>query len=135
MEAVKVICRYADGRIVKGNTLDFNPAKPMFHLLPMGAPSDADQAEVQLSDLKALFFVRDFEGNKLYSEKKEFSPAKKPAGRKLEVTFKDGEVLVGSTMGYDKKRLGFFLFPADPLSNNLKLFVVNVSVRAARYLV
>ncbi len=34
-------------------------------------------------------------------------------GRKVKVLFKDGEVLVGSTMGYDIKRLGFFLFPAD----------------------
>jgi hypothetical protein len=134
MEAVKVICRYLDGRIVKGHTLDFNPAKATFHILPTGAPPDADTSEISLSDLKALFFVKDFEGNKLYNEKKEFSPVKKPAGRKLEVTFKDGEVLVGSTMGYDKKRSGFFIFPADPMSNNLKVYVVTSSIQNARYI-
>lgn len=134
MEAVKVIARFADGRVVKGHTLDFNPVKPMFHLLPMGAPSDADQPEILVSELKALFFVRDFTGNPHYNEKKDFTAARKPQGRKLEVSFKDGEVLVGSTMGYDKKRTGFFLFPADPISNNQKVFVVNAAVKSARYL-
>ncbi len=135
VEAVKVIARFADGRVAKGHTLDFNPAKAMFHLLPMGAPTDADQPEIAISELKALFFVRDFTGNPHYTEKKDFSAARKPAGRRIEVTFKDGEVLVGSTMGYDKKRQGFFLFPADPISNNQKVYVVNAAVKSARYLV
>ena len=119
---------------MKGHTLDFNPAKAMFHLLPMGAPTDADQPEIAIVELKALFFVRDFTGNPHYNERKEFAATKTPAGRKLEVSFKDGETLVGSTMGYDKKRQGFFLFPADPLSNNQKVYVVNASVKSARYL-
>jgi hypothetical protein len=40
------------------------------------------------------------------------------------MSFKDGEMLVGSTMGYDPKREGFFLFPPDSQSNNMKVFVV-----------
>ena len=37
----------------------------------------------------------------------------------------DGEVLVGSTLGYDPKRQGFFIFPADPKSNNVRVYIVS----------
>jgi hypothetical protein len=57
-----------------------------------------------------------------------------PHGRKLEVTFLDGEVIVGSTLNYRPEGLGFFLCPADPRSNNLRIFVVCGSVRRARFI-
>jgi len=44
------------------------------------------------------------------------------------VSFKDGEVLIGSIVSYDPNRQGFFLFPADSQSNNLKVFVVSSAV-------
>jgi hypothetical protein len=52
----------------------------------------------------------------------------------MEVTCKDGEVIVGTTTGYDPKRPGFFLFPIDPLANNARVFMVNSAVRTARFL-
>jgi len=52
----------------------------------------------------------------------------------MEVTFQDGEVLVGSTLGYDPKRQGFFILPADPKSNNTRVYVVSIAVEKARYL-
>ncbi|MDO8955490.1 MAG: hypothetical protein Q7W38_01390 [Deltaproteobacteria bacterium] len=52
----------------------------------------------------------------------------------MEVTFKDKEVMVGSVLGYDPKRPGFFLFPSDPHSNNLKIFVVSRAVSKVNYL-
>jgi Family of unknown function (DUF6982) len=42
--------------------------------------------------------------------------------------------LIGYTPGYDSRRTGFFLFPADPRSNNLRIFVVSGAVAAVRYL-
>ena len=51
----------------------------------------------------------------------------------MEVTCKDGEVIVGSTTGYDPKRPGFFLFPIDPSANNVRVYVVASSVRTARF--
>jgi hypothetical protein len=48
----------------------------------------------------------------------------------VEVEFKDEEVLFGTTTGFDLKRPGFFLFPVDPQSNNLKVFVVSAAVRS-----
>jgi hypothetical protein len=56
------------------------------------------------------------------------------SGKKIEVTFKDGEVLVGTTTGYDTQRPGFFLFPADDKTNNTRTFVVTAAVKGVRFL-
>ena len=52
----------------------------------------------------------------------------------MEVTLADGECLVGTTEGYNPKRLGFFLIPPHPQGNNLRVFVVNASVREVKWL-
>jgi hypothetical protein len=44
-------------------------------------------------------------------------------GRKIGVVFKDGEVLVGTTQGYDRSRPGFFVVPADAESNDERVYV------------
>jgi hypothetical protein len=73
-----------------------------------------------LADLKAVFFVKKFDGNPDYKERKEFTEKDSPQGRKVEVAFADGEIMQGSVLGYNPKEIGFFLFPVDPLSNNLR---------------
>jgi hypothetical protein len=56
-------------------------------------------------------------------------------GLKVEVTFVDGEVMVGSTLlGYDPKRLGNFITPADIQSNNIRVFVISSAVKSVRQL-
>ncbi len=131
METVKVVARYKDGKILKGVTQNFFPNKDRFHLFPVDNPS-GPPAEVLIKDLKAVFIVRDFAGNPEYKERKEFEVGGKTVGTKIEVTFQDGEVIVGSTVGYDLKRQGFFVFPADPQSNNLRAFVVSAAVKDVR---
>jgi len=133
MEAVKVVVRYLNGKIVKGFTQDFFPNKDRFHLHP-AAKTSGESVEVTLKDLKAIFFVQDFQGNAQYHERKNYGEGEKPQGRKVEVTFVDGEVLVGSTLGYDPNRPGFFVFPADPKSNNKRVFVVTTAVKNVRNL-
>ena len=78
--------------------------------------------------------VKDFVGRPLYKERKKYVEGEKPSGKKVEVTFVDGEVLVGSTLGYDPKRQGFFMFPADSKSNNIRVYVVSSVVEKVRYL-
>jgi len=133
MEPVKVVVRYANGRVAKGFTQDFLSNKDRFHLHPAERAS-GDAREVLLRELKALFFVRDFGGNPQYDERKKYLEEEKPTGRRVEVTFKDGETLVGSTLGYDPNRPGFFFFPADPKSNNIRVFAVSPSVKQVRYI-
>jgi hypothetical protein len=133
MEPAKVVVRYLDGRVMKGFTQDFFPNKDRFHL-HHAAKSSGESVEVMLKDLKAIFFVQDFEGNAQYSERKSYGEGERAQGRKVEVTFADGEVLVGSTLGYDPNRPGFFIFPADPKSNNIRVFAVSSSVKKVRNL-
>jgi len=133
MERLRVVVGYNNGKVIKGFTEDFYPNKERFHLFPADNPSGGG-IEVSVNDLKAIFVVRDFIGDPLYKERKEYVEGEKPSGRKVEVTFKDGEMLVGSTLGYDPKRQGFFVFPADPKGNNIRAYVVSSAVVKVRYL-
>ncbi len=133
MEPIKVVARYIDGKRVKGFSQDFFPHKDRFHIYPAAKPS-GEATEVIVKELKAVFFVKDFAGNPMHEERKEYKEGEKPQGRKVEVTFKDNEVLVGTTLGYDPSRPGFFIFPADPKSNNVRVFVVSTAVKKVRYL-
>jgi hypothetical protein len=126
----RVVVRYANGRMLKGQTNDFFPNKPVFHLETN--PSEKGQ-EVEIKDLKAVFFVRELGGDPTYQKTNEFPP-QALSGRKVEVTFSDGEIIAGTTLGYDPSRPGFFLIPADPNSNNLRIFVVAKAVGKFRYL-
>jgi hypothetical protein len=49
------------------------------------------------------------------------------------VTFVDREVIMGSTLNYQSDGDGFFVLPADPRSNNIRVFVVSGSVRHVRF--
>ena len=133
LERVKVVVRYTNGDVVKGFTLDFFPNKEHFHIFPLDHPSNSS-IEVSIKDLKAVFVVRDFDGDPRYCEHKRFGQAEQPSGKKVEVLFNDGEVMVGTTLGYDRNRQGFFIFPADPKSNNIRVFVVCPAVRNVRQL-
>jgi hypothetical protein len=126
----KVIARFNDGRLVYGYTNDFHPSKNQLHLSPN--PRQGDSTYIPLSQLKALFFVREFMGDPTRVDSKDFLEA--PQGRKVEVTFRDREVMVGSTLGYRGEGNGFFIHPADPGSNNLRVFVTAVGAQRVRFL-
>jgi hypothetical protein len=134
MELIKVVIRYADGRVVKGYTRDFFPNKTSFHLELVYGDSKGKVIEVELQELKAVFFVKDFLGNRSYDERKSFLDGQQFTGRKVQVLFKDGELLIGSTVGYDPQRHGFFFFPADPETNNLKIYAVTSAVSKIEFL-
>ncbi len=120
----RVVVRYQDGRLLKGVTRDFFPAKPNFHL---EIESSDDPITVELSTLKAIFFVKSYEGNPDHVEDLTFENAR-GQGRKINVTFADGEVVAGFTTGYNPTKPGFWVFPTDPGSNNARIFVVSAAV-------
>lgn len=126
----KVIARFNDGRIVYGYTNDFHPSKNQLHLSPN--PRQGDSTYIPLAQLKALFFVREFMGDPTRVDSRDFLEA--PQGRKVEVTFRDREVMVGSTLGYRGEGHGFFIHPADPGSNNLRVFVTAAGTQRVRFL-
>ena len=133
MERQKVVLRFVDGRVVKGHLDDFSPKADS---ILIGEESDATQ-RFGMDELKAIFFVRTFEGDKARSERKSFEK-ENPPGKRVFVKFKDGESMVGYVEGevpWEKgfflehaKGKGFFLVPVDDESNNTKVFVIAQSV-------
>ncbi|MGC2061848.1 MAG: hypothetical protein WA610_02640 [Thermodesulfovibrionales bacterium] len=138
-EGEKVVCRFADGRILTGYLQDFNPEMPE---MTVRNETDGNRLAVRVDDLKAVFFVRTFEGDNSYREKKTYgtTPAKGPKGNRVFIKFKDGESLVGFLEGevpwkkgffLSRKEMvqhGFFLLPVDKGANNMKVFVVAAAV-------
>jgi hypothetical protein len=126
----KVIVRYRDGRLLRGYTSNFHTDKPQIHVSEQ--PASGKTVHVPLASLKALFFVREFAGDPSYVDKNVFNGS--PVGRKVEVTFHDGEVLVGSTISYRYEGTGFFVQPADPRSNNQRVFVILSAIQHVRFI-
>ena len=122
----RVVARFLDGLTLRGTTIDFSPTRRTFRITDSGATY-----EVDLAKLKALFFVRDFDGNAAYKEKKGFF-SRQNHGKKVMVEFKDGEVLFGYTLSYTANGFGFFVFPGDPESNNEKVFVVHAATASVK---
>lgn len=129
----KVVVRFADGRIIKGTTADFYPNKDTFHVSVEAAPAGDKPLEVSTHDLKAVFFVKEFEGNPEHRDGNEFDSSRPPAGRRIRVVFEDGEVLLGTTTGYQPKRPGFFVVPVDADSNNERCFVIAAATREVSF--
>ncbi len=134
MEPTKIVIRYANGTVARGFIQNFSPNKDFFYLTSADN-SSGPPIYVSMKRLKAVFVVRNFHGNPQFKERNFYVEGEKPSGLKLEVTFADGEVMVGSTLlNYDSKRQGNFIIPADPNSNNIRVFVVSSAVKSVRQL-
>lgn len=91
-------------------------------------------AVVHASDMKALFFVKDHAGDPTYKKRNEFDSGHPKGGRRIKVVFKDGEVLLGTTVGYHSGRRGFFVHPADSMSNNERRFIVTAATQQVEFI-
>lgn len=132
----KAVIRFRDGRVVKGFLLAFSPETD--HVSLEGEGKGGVQT-VRIDDLKAIFFVKSFAGNREYHEHRSFGSGRRK-GQRIFVRFTDGEHLVGFLEGgvpWEKgfflsrregEGKGFFVFPADSGSNNERVFVVSSSV-------
>ena len=107
----KVVARYADGRIVKGTTLNVDVTKPVLHV----RGPDGTTAEVRLVELKALFFVKTLEGDRTHDEGMEAAPTdlRGRGARLVEMRFRDGERLVAFANRYPLTADFFFVVPVD----------------------
>ena len=129
----KLVVKFKDGHIVKGWTTDFGQNKDIFHLHELKKP-EKNPLEIEISELKAIFFVKDYKGNKKYQKVRTFEgqPAPIPSERKIIVIFKDGENFYGTSHSFNPERKGFFVYPIDPNDNSHKVFVVNPAVNSVK---
>jgi hypothetical protein len=114
----KVVAQFKDRTIMKGRTFNFSQNREIFHLHRL----DGATVDIALEELKAVFFVKDYRGDKnhhyLYSDIVE------GGGTKIEIKFYDGEHVKGFMHTYHHGREGFFITPADINGNNIRIFVV-----------
>jgi hypothetical protein len=97
---------------------------------------DGAKHGVSLHELKALFFVKSFEGSKQYSELKFFSAHPVVEGIWARLNFHDNETIEGVIYNslHFLSNDGFFLKPPDPRSNNQMMYVLKGSLRDFRIL-
>jgi hypothetical protein len=125
----KVVARFRDGRILKGVALDLDPARPLFHLRPQAG---GKAFEIRLDELKAVYFVRAFEGDAARHEIRTIDP-KDPRGRgatAASFTFEDGEVLIGLAIRFPPIRPFHYIVPVDAGSNNIRILINQSAVKS-----
>jgi len=127
----RLVVHYADGKLLKGYSQDFHPSRWNFHLWPAVNAPTTERMLVPMKHLKGVFFVRDFAGDP--NRHSHGSRADSQPGRRIEVTFLDGEVMTGSTLSYQPDGAGFFVFPSDQ-GNNTRVFVISGAIRHVRFL-
>jgi hypothetical protein len=127
----RVVLRYVDGQLLHGYSNDFHPDRACFQFSPSVSCPSAERMLVPIARLKAVFFVKDLDGDRSRVEVQTFDHA--PRGRKVQVTFRDGEVMTGSTLNYKPNAQGFFVVPANTGSNNLRSYVVTAAIRHIRF--
>ena len=115
----KIVVHYLDRALERGH------ARFFFHVQDQTEMTDLDgnRKVIDLKRVKAVFFVKAFEGNPEYGERKEFADDSPTFGQKIQIVFVDGEILLGRAMGYRPEEKGFYFKPADPRSNNEVIFV------------
>jgi len=130
----KVVVKFQNGEIINGWIADFRPVRDSFILFPLVEYSEEEMLEIKFNSLKAVFFVKDFLGDKNYKKVRKFEDKTKvtPDQRKLIVKFKDGENLYGTSHSYGRYKIGFFAYPIDPKDNSERIFVIHSAVESIR---
>ncbi len=118
----KVVLRKLDKDLVKGYV---NPATFLGENQIEVLDRDGHVLAIPLESVKAVYFVRDFDGDPGYSERKAFLRRPRLDGLWVRLTFKDQEVIEGilanNLLEIDAR--GFLITPADLSSNNLRIFI------------
>jgi hypothetical protein len=136
MARLKVVAHRKSGQLIKGfaelevpvnadGTIDVaHVALPKS--LTIHSSISGRSVTVPVDTLKALYFVKSFEGDAAYAETKFFNPAPKIEGLWVHVTFADGETtegIVNNSIGFVNDP-GFLMKPPDPHSNNSAVYVL-----------
>lgn len=142
----KVVARLRDGKLLRGY-LTTPAAESLEESLREDAPTFNRQIEihsvasresilVSLDSLKAVFFVKTFDGRKDYEEVKFFAKSPPIRGLWVRVQFFDHECIEGVVENSLRYLLepGFFMKPPDDQSNNEILYVIKSSLSEFRIL-
>jgi hypothetical protein len=129
----KIIARTRGGKCFKGYLKD---GRFLTRGILRMTTLDGQELPVDLSQLKGVFFVRDFKGNKDYLESKILTSDPAQLGLRVRLRFEDNETMEGVVENHLDliQSNAFFFWPADPKANNTLVFVVKSSLLGFRVL-
>jgi hypothetical protein len=128
----RVVARFKASKVMKGYLRSFSDEAGS--VIVEDTKSRAAHS-IPVEDLKAVFFVKSFEGSSQYRERKIYG-IRENIGRKVYLKFHDGESLVGfleekvppekifNLTRPDPNTKGFYMVPVDADCNNKRVFAV-----------
>ena len=133
----RVVARFNDGRVLKGYTKGFTAESPVVVIDEAGS---GKEHRIAVADLKPVFFIKSFEGNKKYRGKKPSASActmdirctSNLMTKSLLCGFVEGEIPWDKRFFVSREGSqvqGFFLIPVDRDSNNVKVLVFGTLVK------
>jgi hypothetical protein len=135
MQKSKMVIRCKDKSLIKGQSIDFLPANRFFQLECL----NGDVVTVDMLEFKAIFFVKNFQGNENHNYR--YEDVIPWGNNKIEIDFIDGETMIGYAQHYNCKKhhvyysqYGFFVTPADFKGNNVRVFVMNSAVERITFI-
>jgi hypothetical protein len=123
----KIVVRFKDSTLLKGTVSAFSPFHKFFHLERPGG----DVVTVDIDRIKAMFFVKSFDGDKKYNYM--YKDELFWVGDKIMVKFNDGEKLIGYADQLDCSPRGFFITPADLNGNNKYVFASKSAIKSMSF--
>jgi tetratricopeptide (TPR) repeat protein len=124
----KLVVRSRDGKVAFGFTLSLNKSAEGFHmeLVDKHNQSLGKSVYVQFKDIKAVFYVKSFDGR---FDPDKYDHSKPDNGVPLVLIFEDGEIAKGYSLGPGYAREPrFFFTPEESDSNNLGMLVERAAV-------
>ncbi len=129
----KIVARSRNGERFKGYLLEGRS-------LPRGIlrmrSIEGGDLPLDLEQLKGIFFVRDYDGDRSYLETKSLTTDPERKGLRVRLRFEDNETLEGVVENSVDllQAAGFFFWPADVKANNELIFVVKSALLGFRIL-
>ena len=127
----KVVVRTRDGGVIPGFANQDRISDTLKIITQQGK-----EQEFNIDKLKAVFFVKDFQGNPEYDEIKFLNKQAVSSMVWVRVEFFDGEVLEGKIPNNMElvSSPGFFLSPSDRDTNNKRVYVIKSALKNFTFL-
>lgn len=137
---------HSNGRVIKGyieshqweelEGLLIQGTRRLPDVLRLRSVDGETMQEVPTDKVKAVFFVKSFDGQGARHDLKFFSHAPMVHGIWVQLQFKDGEIMEGIVLNgmHHLVEPGFFVHPTDPDANNSLIYVLKSSLADFRVL-
>jgi hypothetical protein len=121
----KVLVRLRSGELIKGDLLSLNVARPSFYLVAEKDDGKTNTITVNMDSLKAIFFLKKEEKDTsvVHTETIEQSVVAGLHGFRLDVEFRDGEMIHGSAHKYNPTDKGFYMVPLNPAERYDRIYI------------